>query len=58
MEEELTNHQVQADDWVIFKFCGKKRIRYFVGLIYESNDGVFTVKFARRIEDISMILMA
>ena len=50
MEEELDKQKVQVDDWVIVKFCGKKRIRYFVGLVTENNHDVLTVKFARRSE--------
>ena len=50
MEEEPDNQKVKVDDWVIVKFCGKKRMRYFVGLVTNSNHDVLIVKFARRSE--------
>lgn len=48
--EEEHNQKVKVDDWVIVKFYGKKRMRYFVGLVTDNNHNVLTVKFARRLE--------
>ena len=50
MEEEPDNQKVKVHDWVIVKLCGKKRRRYFVSLITNSNRDVLTMKFARRSE--------
>lgn len=50
MEDETLKNQVKVNDWVIVNFSGKKRIRYFVGLVTDHNQDNLTVKFSRRID--------
>lgn len=50
MEDETLKNQVKVNDWIILKFSGKKRIRYFVGLVTDHNQDNLTVKFSRRID--------
>lgn len=43
--------EVGKGDWVIIKFCGKRNIRRFVGLVLEYTSEEVSVKFSKRIDD-------